>query len=184
MTGLAVTGNFVVASGRLSDPAGLATIAARYYAVGFPPPPAAGSRPRRRPGSTRSPPSSARVSGTVNANGTASTWWIEYGTTLGYGQPTTAPQAIATLNDDTDVNGALTGLAAGTLYHARIVVSSAAGTDPGDDLVFTTLGIPPPVTAGGPGRGRRHDGSPAAPRRRPPRRRPRRRPRSSASSRR
>ena len=90
-------------------------------------------------------------SGTVNANGTASNWWIEYGTTLAYGA-TTAPQPIATLNDDTDVNGALAGLAAGTLYHARIVVSSTAGTDPGDDVVFTTLGTPapvPPVTGGG-----------------------------------
>jgi uncharacterized delta-60 repeat protein len=151
ITGMALTGNLLAVSGRASDPAGLATIAARYYAVGFPPPPpplpAASTS-----GIDQVTSSSARVSGTVNANGTASTWWIEYGTTIGYGA-TTAPQAIATLNDDTEVSGALTGLAAGTLYHARIVVSSAAGTDPGDDLVFTTLGIPAPVTPAAPAAG-------------------------------
>jgi uncharacterized delta-60 repeat protein len=151
VTGMAVSGNLLAVSGRASDPAGLATIAARYYAVGFPPPPpplpAASTT-----GIDQITSSSARVSGTVNANGTASTWRIEYGTTIAYGA-TTAPQAIATLNDDTDVNGMLTGLAAGTLYHARIVVSSTAGTDNGDDLVFTTLGTPAPVTPAAPAAG-------------------------------
>lgn len=150
LTGMALTGNFIAISGRAQDPAGLATIAGRYYATGAPPPPpplpAAATN-----GVDQITSNSARISGTVNANGTASSWWIEYGTTTAYGA-TTAPQPIATLNDDTDVNGALTGLAAGTVYHARIVVSSTAGTDPGDDVAFTTLGIPAPgggTTTGG-----------------------------------
>jgi hypothetical protein len=148
ITGMAMTGNLLAVSGRATDPAvaGLMTVAARYYAVGFPPPPpplpAASTT-----GIDQITSSSARALGTVNANGTASTWWIEYGTTIGYGLKTAA-QTIATLNDDTDVSGAITGLAAGTQYHARIVVSSAAGTDPGDDLVFTTLGTPAPVKPG------------------------------------
>ena len=50
----------------------------------------------------------------------------------------------------------LTGLAAGTVYHARIVISSTAGTDPGDDVAFTTLGIPAPRRRGGHD-DRRHD---------------------------
>ena len=84
ITGMALTGNLLAVSGRASDPAGLATIAARYYAVGFPPPPpplpAASTT-----GIDQITSSSARVSGTVNANGTASTWRIEYGTTTAYG---------------------------------------------------------------------------------------------------
>ena len=181
ITGMALTGNLLAVSGRASDPAGprddRRALLRRRRPPPPPPLPAASTN-----GVDQITSSSARVSGTVNANGTASTWWIEYGTTTAYGA-TTAPQAIATLNDDTDVNGALTGLAAGTLYHARIVVSSAAGTDPGDDLAFTTLGTPAPVTPAAPGRGRRHDGhrrhegDDHAARRR-------RRPRSSASSRR
>jgi hypothetical protein len=43
--------------------------------------------------------------------------------------------------DDIDVTAQLTGLNPGTVYHARIVISSAAGTDPGDDVAFTTLGV-------------------------------------------
>ena len=52
ITGMALTGNLLAVSGRASDPAGLATVAARYYAVGFPPPPPplpAASTTGRRP---------------------------------------------------------------------------------------------------------------------------------------
>ena len=34
----------------------------------------------------------------------------------------------------------LTGLASGTLYHARLVIANGIGTTPGDDVAFTTLG--------------------------------------------
>ena len=149
ITGMALNpaGNMLSVSGRATDPlnpgAGLFVTTGRYFATGAPPPPAPLPAAATN-GIDSITSSSARVTGMVNANGTASNWWIEYGTTLGYGA-TTAPQAVATLNDDADVAGMITGLAAGTLYHARIVVSSAAGTDPGDDLVFTTLGTPAPV---------------------------------------
>ena len=72
-----------------------------------------GATTRRRPAAAAAAPaaatnsvdlittSSARVGGTVNANGTASTWWIEYGTTTGYGaataaQPIAAPSTTST----------------------------------------------------------------------------------------
>jgi uncharacterized delta-60 repeat protein len=141
VTGLGTNGNFVIASGRLSDPAGLATVAARYYATGAPPPPL--PPPAASTGGVdQITANSARISGTVNPNGTASTWWIEYGTTAAYGSQTPA-QPLASSLDDIDVQQALTGLAAGTVYHARIVVSSTQGTDPGDDVAFTTLGSAP-----------------------------------------
>ena len=86
------------------------------------------SRPRRH-GVDRSPRARRAVSGTVNANGTAEHLAdrVRHDDRL---RRDDRAQAIATLNDDTDVNGALTGLAAGTLYHARIVVSSAVGHRP------------------------------------------------------
>jgi hypothetical protein len=38
------------------------------------------------------------------------------------------------------VQTAITGLAAGTAYHARIVISNTQGTVGGDDVAFTTTG--------------------------------------------
>ena len=67
VTGLGVTGNFVVASGRLTDPAGLATVAARYYATGTPPPPLPPPAASTQ-GVDQITTTSARVSGTVNTN--------------------------------------------------------------------------------------------------------------------
>ena len=142
LTGMALSGNFVAVSGRATVTGGLATIAARYYHTGAPPPP-----PPLPAAATSSvdqiTSNSARVSGAVNANGTAGSWWIEYGTTTGYGAAT-APAAIAGTIDDVDVQAVLAGLSAGTVYHARVVIS-AAGVDHGEDVAFTTLGTPAPA---------------------------------------
>jgi uncharacterized delta-60 repeat protein len=148
VTGMAVNGNFVYVSGRLQDPAGLATVSARYFATGAPapplPPPAASTQ-----GVDQITTSSARITGTVNTSNTASTWWIQYGTTTAYGAAT-APQPLGASTDDVDVQTALTGLAAGTVYHARVVISNTQGTVGGDDVAFTTLGT---ATAAGAGSG-------------------------------
>jgi uncharacterized delta-60 repeat protein len=142
ITGLAINGNYVYASGRASDPNGLAAVAARYFHTGTaapPPAPVAATNAIDQITTT-----SARVNGALNANGYASNWWIEYGTTAAYGAQTPA-QSIAGTIDDVEVSATLTGLLAGTTYHARLVVTSAAGTDPGDDIAFTTLGVAVPV---------------------------------------
>jgi uncharacterized delta-60 repeat protein len=146
ITGMAVNGNFLAVSGRLTDPSGLATVAARYFHTGapVPPPPAPAASTQTVDSITTN---SARVNGMVNTNGTASTWWVEYGTTTAYGSLTPA-QPLASSNDDVDVQASLTALAAGTTYHARIVVSNATGMDLGDDVAFTTLGIASPTTGG------------------------------------
>ena len=69
ITGMAVnraTSSYV--SGRLTDPAGLATVAARYFATGAPPPPLPAPAASTQ-GVDQITTSSARVSGTVNTNG-------------------------------------------------------------------------------------------------------------------
>ena len=90
ITGMALSPQGMIdVSGRLTDPAGLATVAARYFAVGSPPPlplPAASTM-----GADQVTGTSARISGIVNTNGSASTWWIEYGTTTAYGAHTVRP---------------------------------------------------------------------------------------------
>ena len=67
---------------------------------------------------------------------TAATWWLEYGPTTAYGSKSAAQSLPATTND-LDVGVNVTGLNSGTLYHARLVISNALGTVPGDDLTFT-----------------------------------------------
>jgi uncharacterized delta-60 repeat protein len=138
ITGMALTGNLLAVSGRLTDAAGLAVVAARYYATGAPPPP-----PPPPAASTlgvdQITGTGARVTGTLNANGTAANWWLEYGPTTAYGAKS-PQQAIAATTNDVDVGVTLTGLTPGTLYHARLVIANSIGTTPGDDVTFTTLG--------------------------------------------
>ncbi|MDX6561479.1 MAG: hypothetical protein QOD65_1293 [Gaiellales bacterium] len=138
ITGMALTGNLLAVSGRLTNAAGLVVTAARYYATGAPPPP-----PPPPAASTLGvdgiTATGARVTGTINANGTAATWWLEYGPTTAYGTKSAA-QALAATTNDLDVGVNVTGLNPGTLYHARLVISNSIGTTPGDDVTFTTLG--------------------------------------------
>jgi uncharacterized delta-60 repeat protein len=138
ITGMALAGNLLAVSGRLTNAAGLVVTAARYYATGAPPPP-----PPPPAASTLGvdgiTAGGARVTGTVNANGTAATWWLEYGPTTAYGSKS-AVQALPATTNDLDVGVNLTGLNSGTLYHARLVIANAVGTTPGDDVTFTTLG--------------------------------------------
>ncbi len=90
---------------------------------------------------------SANVSGTVNPNGSATSWQFEYGKTTSYGTSTAATNAGAgTAN--LGVSSTFTGLTAGTTYHYRLVASSTAGgTVDGADGIFTTSAGPAVVTA-------------------------------------
>jgi uncharacterized delta-60 repeat protein len=147
-TGVAVNGNLLAVSGRLTDPvSGLDVVAARYFATGSPPPPppAPGASTM---GVDQITTSSARITGTVNENGQAGTWWIEYGPTAAYGA-TTAPQALGASTEDINVQAVISGLAPGTAYHAAVVTSTVGGTIAGGDAAFTTLGNSTGTTGGG-----------------------------------
>jgi hypothetical protein len=79
--------------------------------------------------------STATLNGKVDAEGGEAECKFEYGATTAYGK--TAPCSITpvTGTDPTAVSAALTGLAAATTYHYRLV----AGTVKGADLSFATL---------------------------------------------
>ncbi|MGD9694340.1 MAG: hypothetical protein AB7V42_01620 [Thermoleophilia bacterium] len=81
---------------------------------------------------------------TVDANGVATTVTIEYGATTAYGS--TAPGAPLSGADPVAVDIPVTGLAAGTTYHWRVVATSADGTFTGPDQTVTTL-APPVISA-------------------------------------
>lgn len=102
--------------------------------------------------------SSATVAGSVNAEGLATTYVFQYGTTTSYGSQTPlAPAGNGTIA--LKFTAALSGLAPGTTYHYRIVATNADGTAKGQDHSFTTsiiplsvqvAGVPDPVAFGNP----------------------------------
>ncbi len=90
-------------------------------------------------------PSTATVTGTVNPNGLATTWYFEYGTTTSYGTKT-ANVSAGSGTANTGVSANLTGLTPGTTYHYRVVATNSSGTARGADGIFTTSSSPVAVT--------------------------------------
>jgi N-acetylneuraminic acid mutarotase len=89
---------------------------------------------------------SATLNGSVNPRGSTTTVYFQYGTTTSYGH-TTASQT-KTGNTSQSVSANVTGLAASTTYHFRIVATNNGGTSFGSDRTFTALSAtgPPVVT--------------------------------------
>jgi hypothetical protein len=82
---------------------------------------------------------SARLNAFVYPNGASTTAYCEYGTTLVYGN-TTVSDNVGTVAQNVSFD--VTGLAAGTRYHYRIVASNSQGMSNGDDATFITGGAP------------------------------------------
>lgn len=85
-----------------------------------------------------------QVGGLVNPRNSATTWWVEYGTTNGYGQSLPASQdAPAGSSGQLQFFARkLTGLSLDTTYHFRLTAKNTQGEVHGEDLTFTT---PPPA---------------------------------------
>jgi hypothetical protein len=80
---------------------------------------------------------SAALAATVNPNGVATTYHLDYGLNTGYDAATTETSAgsgTATL----PVTASISGLLPGTTYHYRIVATTAAGSATGTDRTFKT----------------------------------------------
>ena len=87
----------------------------------------------------------ASVSGSVNPNGTSTSWYVEYGTASSYGSKTSSTSA-GSGTSPVGVSANLTGLHAGTTYHYRFVGTSSAGTAQGADGLLTTSAAPQAVS--------------------------------------
>jgi Fibronectin type III domain len=89
---------------------------------------------------------SATLNGTVDPHGLTTSVYFQYGTTSSYGL-TTAIQS-KTGNTYQNIAANISGLAATTTYHFRMVATNSAGTKYGSDRTFTTLSStgPPVVT--------------------------------------
>jgi hypothetical protein len=88
----------------------------------------------------------AVVAGTVDPNGSPTTYQVEYGTTSSYGLQTEARDAGAG-DDPVTVSVPLTGLTSSTTYHFRVVATNAAGTSRGEDRTVRTAAVPRPPAA-------------------------------------
>ncbi len=95
-------------------------------------------------------PTGATLNGSVNANGLETTVIFEYGTTIGYGQTINASPNSVNGTTNTNVMATITGtLSPSTIYHYRVVATSSAGTQQGEDKTFTTTSAgSPAVTTG------------------------------------
>ena len=90
----------------------------------------------------------AVLGGTVNPEGLATSYYFQYGTTTGYGHNTSSRSA-GSGTASAAVSQSLSGLAARTTYHYRIVAVSAGGTVDGKDATFATATTPAPTVTTG-----------------------------------
>lgn len=84
---------------------------------------------------------SATVTGTVDANGGATTYHFEYGTSTSYGLQTLERDA-GSGDAPADVEALLEALTPETTYHYRLVATNAAGISRGADRSLRTLAPP------------------------------------------
>ncbi len=125
---------------RVALPLALLVAGALVPAAGAATPPSASTGPVTAVGST-----SATLTGSVNPNGTSTNWYFEYGTSTSYGTKTSSKSAGSGTGSG-GVSADITGLAAGTSYHYRLVATSSAGTTRGVDGIFATSPAPVATT--------------------------------------
>lgn len=85
----------------------------------------------------------ATIGGSVNPDGTPTSYLVEFGTTKAYGR-SSPPRSAGAGTGGVAVSATLTGLRARTVYHYRLVATNAAGTAVGADRTFKTPAPPPP----------------------------------------
>ncbi|HET9720841.1 MAG TPA: fibronectin type III domain-containing protein [Solirubrobacteraceae bacterium] len=98
-------------------------------------------------GSSGATNSTVTIAGTVNPNGTSTSYHFEYGPTANYGFET-ADASAGSGTSPVSETASLKDLAPGTTYHYAIVGVSATGVTVGQDATFTTTRAPSVGTAG------------------------------------
>ncbi|HXF32707.1 MAG TPA: hypothetical protein VN522_14425 [Solirubrobacterales bacterium] len=88
------------------------------------------------------------LEGVVYGYGATTTYHFEYGTTTAYGTSVPMPDATVTPGI-TNVSQPVTGLAADTVYHYRLVSTNSEGTGLSEDGTFSTAVTSAPAAGGG-----------------------------------
>ena len=121
----------------------LVPIVAAVLALAVPATASAGHRSTPKPpsvttgGGSSSATSSAALTGSVNPNGSSTTYEFQYGTSTSYGS-STASTSVGSGTSSVSAGVSVSGLSAGTTYHFRLVASSSVGTTYGADRSVTT----------------------------------------------
>lgn len=92
---------------------------------------------------------SAVLNGTVNPNGSATTYFFQWGLTNTYGD-NSAPRSSGSGTKPLSVRATAGHLVPGTIYHYRLVAANKLGATLGADRTFKTAGHPPPGVSTGP----------------------------------
>jgi hypothetical protein len=79
-----------------------------------------------------------KLHGSVKPNKQDTTWHFEIGTTNAYGTNTAESAPVPAGAGNTNVAADVANVAAGTLYHYRLVATNASGSVPGKDKTFAT----------------------------------------------
>jgi hypothetical protein len=91
---------------------------------------------------------SAVLNGTINPNGSKTTYFFQWGLTTNY-NGTGGPHSAGKGTKPVAAHETATNLIPGTVYHYRLVATNGFGTSDGADRTFKTAGHPPPsVTTG------------------------------------
>jgi hypothetical protein len=95
-------------------------------------------------GSSEQTGTTVKLSGSVDPEGTYTTYHFEYGTEAENYSAATPENSAGEGSTSVPVSATVTGLQPGTSYHYRITANSAEGTAVGTDNTFKTSGTPPP----------------------------------------
>jgi hypothetical protein len=107
--------------------------------IGSPPPPPPITPPSvQTTAATNIKEEEATLNGTVNPNGSETTYYFDYGKTTDYGRIVPVPDAGAGASNQNLAMYLPIALQPRTQYHYRIVANNAGGTSYGSDQVFTT----------------------------------------------
>lgn len=110
----------------------------------------AASSPSVSTGSVKSvKQTSATLLGTINPNGSSTTYAFQWGLTSAYGV-TGHSHSAGSGTKSVSVSGHPGGLLPGTAYHYRVIAFNRYGATAGRDRTFTTVGPPPPGASTGP----------------------------------
>jgi len=78
---------------------------------------------------------SATLNGTVNPNGSSTTYYFQYGKSTGYGS-TTATFSAGAGTSNVAAGVSIIGISPDTTYHYRVVAANSAGASYGNDMTF------------------------------------------------
>jgi phosphodiesterase/alkaline phosphatase D-like protein len=81
----------------------------------------------------------AVLNGTINPQGSATTYHFEWATSTAYGN-VTPDQTLPADSTNHNVSAHIAGLSQGAVYHFRLVASNGAGTVNGGDMTFVACG--------------------------------------------